>query len=142
MGALVLFLLVGVTSCTEGGKQTDADPLPSWNDVSAKTAIVEFVAAVTNEGGKDYVKPRWLDHLAVIGVRYPESSGETPTGQEFTGLRMLKNILTHADQAHAKAVSLMSVTWAWFCIIDAPDAPHLAVVKDGHDRLLQFYRTC
>ena len=30
------------------------DPLPSWNDGSAKTAILGFVAAVTEKGGKDY----------------------------------------------------------------------------------------
>ena len=33
-----------------------ADPLPSWNDGRAKKAILEFVAAVTNESGKDYVE--------------------------------------------------------------------------------------
>ena len=33
------------------------DPLPAWNDGPAKTAILEFVAAVTNEGGDDYVSP-------------------------------------------------------------------------------------
>jgi len=32
-----------------------ADPLPSWNDGSAKKAILEFVAAVTDEKGSDYV---------------------------------------------------------------------------------------
>ncbi len=34
-----------------------ADPLPSWNDGPTKKAILEFVAAVTDENGKDYVKP-------------------------------------------------------------------------------------
>jgi hypothetical protein len=33
----------------------DDDPLPSWNDGTAKQAIVDFVAAVTKEGGADYV---------------------------------------------------------------------------------------
>ena len=36
---------------------TQADPLPSWNDGPAKKAILEFVAAVTDKNGKDYVKP-------------------------------------------------------------------------------------
>ena len=31
--------------------------LESWNDRAAKTAIVDFVARVTNEGGRDYVPP-------------------------------------------------------------------------------------
>jgi len=34
-----------------------ADPLPSWNDGAAKTTIMEFVAAVTEKGGRDYVEP-------------------------------------------------------------------------------------
>ena len=34
-----------------------ADPLPSWNEGAAKRSIVEFVQAVTQKGGKDYVAP-------------------------------------------------------------------------------------
>jgi len=33
------------------------DPLPSWNDGAAKTAIMAFVARVTTAGGSDYVAP-------------------------------------------------------------------------------------
>ena len=39
-------------------------PLPSWNDGPSRQAIVEFVAAVTQEGGKDYVAP--ADRIAVF----------------------------------------------------------------------------
>ena len=41
-----------------------ADPLPSWNDGPAKKAILEFVAAVTDKNGKDYVKP--AERIAVF----------------------------------------------------------------------------
>ncbi len=34
-----------------------ADPLPSWNEGHAKARIVAFVRAVTEQGGKDYVRP-------------------------------------------------------------------------------------
>ena len=34
-----------------------ADPLPSWNDGTAKEAILSFVNAVTDKNSKDYVKP-------------------------------------------------------------------------------------
>lgn len=37
--------------------QAQTDPLPSWNDSATKAAIVDFVAAVTTEGGPDYVAP-------------------------------------------------------------------------------------
>ena len=44
-----------------GGAVVDAraaaDPLPSWNDGPTKQSILDFVAAVTKEGGPDYVAP-------------------------------------------------------------------------------------
>jgi phosphoserine phosphatase len=33
----------------------DRDPLPSWNDGTAKQAIIDFVVAVTDKGGPDFV---------------------------------------------------------------------------------------
>jgi phosphoserine phosphatase len=33
------------------------DPLPSWNDGAAKSAILDIIARVTREGGPDYVPP-------------------------------------------------------------------------------------
>jgi hypothetical protein len=43
------FLLVLPAICRAG------DPLPSWNEGPAKSAIVAFVARVTQEGGPDFV---------------------------------------------------------------------------------------
>ena len=34
-----------------------SDPLPSWNEGATKTAIINFVNDVSNEGGTKYVKP-------------------------------------------------------------------------------------
>jgi phosphoglycolate phosphatase-like HAD superfamily hydrolase len=34
-----------------------SDPLPSWNDGAAKSAILDFVARVTKPGGPDFVPP-------------------------------------------------------------------------------------
>jgi phosphoglycolate phosphatase-like HAD superfamily hydrolase len=42
----------------------DAQPLPSWNDGPAKTSVLAFVAAVTAEGGADYVPP--AERIAVF----------------------------------------------------------------------------
>jgi hypothetical protein len=39
-------------------------PLPSWNDGAAKSAIVEFVEAVTTDGGPDFVPPN--ERIAVF----------------------------------------------------------------------------
>ena len=38
-------------------EQPSADPLPSWNEGATKQAVVDFVEAVTKEGGPDYVAP-------------------------------------------------------------------------------------
>jgi hypothetical protein len=41
-----------------------ADPLPSWNDGPTRTAIIEFVAKVTDENSQDFVKP--ADRIATF----------------------------------------------------------------------------
>jgi len=48
----------------QGALQGAADPLPSWNDGPTKARIVDFVKAVSTEGGKDYVAP--ADRIAVF----------------------------------------------------------------------------
>jgi hypothetical protein len=40
------------------------DPLPSWNDGAAKTRIVAFVSAVTDEKSKEFVTP--AERIAVF----------------------------------------------------------------------------
>ncbi|UXP31926.1 haloacid dehalogenase-like hydrolase [Reichenbachiella agarivorans] len=40
------------------------DPLPSWNEGSNKTAIIDFVNVVTDDQNPEYVKP--LDRIAVF----------------------------------------------------------------------------
>jgi phosphoglycolate phosphatase-like HAD superfamily hydrolase len=43
--------------CVTSSVKAADDPLPSWNDGPTKQSIVNFVMAVTKEGGPDYVKP-------------------------------------------------------------------------------------
>jgi phosphoserine phosphatase len=61
--------------CVAAGCATTSDPLPSWNDGSTKTQILDFVAAVTDEGGSDYVEPAEriavFDHDGTLWVEYP-----------------------------------------------------------------------
>ena len=40
---------------TAGQEKPNADPLPSWNDGPAKTAVLDFVAKTTREGSKEFV---------------------------------------------------------------------------------------
>jgi phosphoglycolate phosphatase-like HAD superfamily hydrolase len=92
------------------------DPLPSWNDGPAKQAIVEFVEAVTTEGGADFVPPEdriatfdqdgtlWVEHplyaqamfaLDRVGEMAPEHS-EWKTEEPF------KAVLTRDREAMAR----------------------------------------
>lgn len=52
------------------------DPLPSWNEGSAKSAILSFVANVTNKSNPDYVKPEeriaTFDNDGTLLCEYPE----------------------------------------------------------------------
>jgi len=37
---------------------SSSDPLPSWNDGSVKTAILDFVEQITTEGTAEYLPPQ------------------------------------------------------------------------------------
>ncbi len=56
--AFVSFVFVGVATAGL------ADPLPSWNSGATKSAIVNFVEAVTDPASEDYVTP--ADRIAVF----------------------------------------------------------------------------
>ncbi len=57
------------------GSAAAQELLPSWNDAPAKKAILEFVAAVTDEKGKDYVEPAnriaTFDNDGTLWLEYP-----------------------------------------------------------------------
>ena len=68
LGITILTALVAVPCAAQ-------DLLPSWNDGPARKAILEFVAAVTDEKGKDYVEPAdriaTFDNDGTLWVEYP-----------------------------------------------------------------------
>jgi phosphoglycolate phosphatase-like HAD superfamily hydrolase len=53
-----------VAIATVVAAQSNADPLPSWNDGETKRAIVAFVEKVTKEGSPEFVPP--ADRIAVF----------------------------------------------------------------------------
>ena len=57
------------------GNATAADPLPSWNDSSAKKAIIEFVKATTDKASAKYVPPAariaTFDQDGTLWVEHP-----------------------------------------------------------------------
>jgi phosphoserine phosphatase len=50
--SLLLLLILG--SCKEGGGNS-SDPLPSWNDVASKQAIINFVEDITNIKSQKFI---------------------------------------------------------------------------------------
>src|SRR3990170_7265310 len=74
----VLAALLAVCLSGFAGMQAraaSADPLPSWNDGPTKQSIIDFVAAVTKEGGPSYVAPAervaTIDNDGTLWVEQP-----------------------------------------------------------------------
>src|SRR5215471_7672279 len=49
--ALAVFLVL----ISEASTQSSPDPLPSWNDGSAKKAVLDFISRITTPNSKDFV---------------------------------------------------------------------------------------
>jgi hypothetical protein len=93
--AILLMAAVFLNTCLVSFAAKDAEPLPSWNDGPAKQAILEFVAAVTDENGKDYVKPAeriaTFDNDGTLWVEYPMGvGGMVATGHSVKSLEERK----------------------------------------------------
>jgi phosphoglycolate phosphatase-like HAD superfamily hydrolase len=67
-------LLASLALVRAGSVRAETDPLPSWTDGSAKSAIISFVSRVTNESGSDFVPS--AERIAVFdndGTLWPEA---------------------------------------------------------------------
>lgn len=72
----VLGLLICLTACAPAG----VDPLPSWNQGPARAAIEEWLGAVTEEGGAEFIPV--AERIAVFdndGTSWCERPDYTPT---------------------------------------------------------------
>jgi phosphoserine phosphatase len=103
------------------------DPLPSWNDGAAKSAIIDFVTLVTTAGGRDFVPPAdriatfdndgtlWteqpiyvqfafaLDRIKALAGSHPEWKHEQPFQAVIEG--NTKALLAGGEQALLKIVA-------------------------------------
>ncbi|MDQ0316117.1 HAD family hydrolase [Amorphus orientalis] len=103
------------------------DPLPSWNDGATKTAIVEFVEAVTTAGGPDFVgaadriavfdndgtlwaeKPAYvqlffaLDRVKALAPEHPEWTTQEPFASVLKG--DMKGALAGGHKAIAEIIA-------------------------------------
>ena len=107
----------------QGSSMAQGDPLPSWSDGASKQAILDFVAAVTEEGGEQFVpvderiavfdndgtlwteQPMYaqaffiLDQIKRFAPQHPEWQTEQPYAAVLAGDRKAMQGFTEADLA-------------------------------------------
>lgn len=72
-GALLALLALMLMLISPGGARAE-DPLPSWNEGAAKSAILSFVTRVTTEGSSDFVPvPERIAVFDNDGTLWPEN---------------------------------------------------------------------
>ena len=84
---LTSLLIISLMGCAIAGDREDTpqedlsiqgtvDPLPSWNEGSAKNAILSFVANITDENNPNYVEPddriATFDNDGTLWCEYPD----------------------------------------------------------------------
>lgn len=93
------------------------DPLASWNDGAAKTAIVDFVARVTKQGSTDFVPPDeriatfdndgtlWCEQpfYFQLAFAFDQVKATAPQHPEWKTQQPFKALLEHDEQALAAA---------------------------------------
>ncbi|WP_170427610.1 HAD family hydrolase [Ruegeria arenilitoris] len=101
-----------------------ADPLPSWGASASKDRIIEFVEAVTDPNGADYVTP--AERVAVF-----DNDG-TLWGEQPVYFQLTFAMDRLADLAEADPSILTSPT-----LEAAANGDLQAVAKGGHDALIE-----
>lgn len=138
-------------ACSGLTARAQDDPLPSWNDGTAKQAIVEFVTATTKEGSATFVPPSeriatfdqdgtlWVEHPMYSQVIYclervpavvaakPELKEVEPFKTVLSGDREAIAKLPMADLEKILAATLTGMTVDQF---NAEAADWLAAAKD------------
>src|SRR5262245_31406265 len=107
-------LCVALAMAVRVGAQTD--PLPSWDDGSAKKAIVEFVQTTTTQGSPGFVPPAeriatfdqdgtlWVEHPMYTQVVYclERVPAVVKAKPELAKVEPFKTVLTGNREAMAK----------------------------------------
>lgn len=115
---VLIFFFVSYTPLTYA---KSSDPLPSWNNGAAKAAIIKFVKATTQKGGKHYVLPSeriavfdndgtlWneqpfyvqlafaLDRVKALSAQHPEWKDSEPFKSVLAG--DLKGVMAGGERA-------------------------------------------
>ncbi len=127
------FAVLGLCA-TAWSVQAADDPLPSWNEGAARLAILDFVEAVTTEGGADYVAPAdriatfdndgtlWVEHplytqavfaldrVAALAPQHPEWKDQEPFKSVLAGDREALARFTEGDWVKIIAATHAGIT--------------------------------
>ncbi|QDE38698.1 haloacid dehalogenase-like hydrolase [Luteibacter pinisoli] len=76
VASVVLFLVLATSG--RAHFTADSDPLPSWNEGAARSAVISFVTDAVKEGGSGYIAPE--DRVAVFDM-----DGTLATEKPFPG---------------------------------------------------------
>jgi hypothetical protein len=122
----------------QGSSMVQGDPLPSWNDGASKQAILDFVTAVTEEGGDQFVpvderiatfdndgtlwteQPMYaqaffiLSQIETLAPQHPEWQTEQPYASVLAGDREAMKGVTEADLAKLVTVAHSDMTTTEF----------------------------
>jgi hypothetical protein len=133
---LLLFVVLMVMGCTKPAKDASSkavttDPLPSWNEGTTKSSIIDFVTKTTKEGSTDFIVPSdriacfdndgtlWseqpfyfqlafaIDRVRVLAPEHPEWKTEQPFKALLEG--DMKTVMAGGKQA---LMQLMAATHA------------------------------
>jgi phosphoserine phosphatase len=135
-----------------------ADPLPSWNDGAAKSAIVAFVKATTDSSSKDFVRPQdriatfdqdgtlWVEHpmytqlafvlsrLAELAPQHPEWKTSEPFKSTLAG-----DLAAFANFTMADLETLVAASHAGMSTDDFSGIVSAWLTKASHPRWKRPY---
>jgi hypothetical protein len=103
---LLWLLFLGLASVANA---KNSDPLPSWNNGAAKSAIIQFVQNVTKKGGEDFVPAAeriatfdndgtlWTEHPMTVQMAFAleRVRAEAPKHSEWKELEPFKSVLAN-----------------------------------------------
>jgi hypothetical protein len=154
-------LVVTLALAAVHGAAAADDPLPSWNDGTAKRAIVDFVQHVTTPGGKDFVseperiatfdndgtlwaeQPMYfqfafaLDRVKALAPQHPEWKDQEPFKSLLAG--DLKGVLAGGEKA---IVQLMMASHAGMTTAEFEQIVKDWLATAKHPRFNRPYTEC
>ncbi len=127
-----------ISSCDQLGtvERGPHDPLPSWKDGSTKQAIRQFVEAVTNMGGDDYVPMEqriavfdndgtlWCEQPLVQGLFILYRLQDLATADPSLGMQQPFKSALEGDAEYLKAAG-------WTTFLELAAATHAGISQEG-----------